>query len=54
MRFYRLFLLAALVSLAVACTNPVAPKTPEEKEDPPPPQPKQGLVITPQQMGVWV
>lgn len=54
MRFYRLFLLASLVSFAAACTNPVAPKTPEEKKDEPAPPPKSGLVITPQQMGVWV
>jgi hypothetical protein len=54
MRSYRLFLLAALVSLAAACSSPTGPKNPQEKKPPPEPDPTQGMVITPQQMGVWV
>jgi hypothetical protein len=54
MKSYRLFLFAALVSLAAACSSPTSPKRPQEKKPPPEPDPTQGMVITPQHMGVWV
>ncbi len=61
MKSYRLFLLAALVSLAAACSSPTGPKNPQEKKPPPDPDPTQGLLLTPQQgpvptpqhIGVW-
>ena len=52
MRFYRLFLLAALVGFAAACRSPVKPSGPDDEgEDP---QPEESLVITQQQMWILV
>lgn len=50
MRFYRLFLLAALVGFAAACNSPIEPRGPDD--DPPDPEPSEGLVVTQQQ--IWV
>jgi hypothetical protein len=46
MKRFRLLVASALVSLLLgACSNPTAPKYPQEKEDPndPTPPPSQGL-----------
>ena len=52
MRFYRLFLLAALVGFAAACHNPVQPKGPDDDGENP--EPSESLVITQPQMWVLV